>query len=180
MFKAIGRTLSNIFSALRFVLHPFWFGGERVLRRVAEAVPAVAVGLMGLPAAAVRSVLGIKPPLPDAAVAGRDAAAKAEAAKSGATATGAVDPAIADFRRLARAVGRGRTPAESTYERLPPALAAYLRGLTQDEARVLGGLSVELLAATLAGQRTQDGVRTPDDVRADSGRERVAGVSAGR
>ena len=169
--RSCGAAIAACFRGMRTVFRVVYEGGKAVLKPFVEMLPPIAQGLdqaadavLGLPMAFVKSFLGIKPPLPQAADAAKVAAKTATATKADLTATADLTVAVTDFRRLARLIGRGKCPAPSMYESLSPPLAAYLQRLSQDEARVLGQLSPEILTATLRGERRQEGVRTPAEI----------------
>jgi hypothetical protein len=180
MWKALKAVFSAIAALFKFIFRGFFAAGKFGWRVVHEVVPAVveAVGSVGVAAEhvvlgaatgvgnVVRAVFGPKPPAPQPQEAARKATAEAKTAKAEVATIVASAEAVAEFKRMARAIGRGKQPVSADIGALPPALAVYLSALRKDEARILGQLPTELLLATIRGERRQEGVRTPADVMA--------------
>lgn len=169
--RSCGAAIAAAFRSVRTVFRTVFEGGKAILKPFVEVVPQVlrgveqvAEGILGVPMAVIKSVLGIKPPMPQAADAAKAATQAVTATKTELASAADLAVAVTDFRRLARNIGRGKCPAPSMFESLPPALSKYLQKLSETEARVLGQLSPELLLATLKGERKQEGVRTPAEI----------------
>ncbi len=174
--KSCSAAIASFLRGTRIVFRTVYEGGKAVLRPFIESSPPImqaieqaAEGILGMPMALIKGVLGIKPPAPRPEDAAKAAEAKAKVVTAKVNAATDAVSQHTDVRAVLRKIARGGIGPQdlALLQRLPQDTAEYLYRLLPEEARILRALPPPILAATIGGERVQEGVRTRTEIERD-------------